>query len=73
MKAGSIDTAPPSSTENMSSAIAPSMIWLENTKRAPSAMLRSTGARSAAGVTGSSTRSTSSESPASMPNAAATA
>lgn len=45
MKAGSIDIAPPSSTENMSSAIAPSMIWLPATKRAPSAMLRKIGPR----------------------------
>ena len=35
MNAGSIDTAPPSSTENMSSAIAPSMIWLEATSACP--------------------------------------
>ncbi|KAG1604723.1 hypothetical protein G6F45_014231 [Rhizopus arrhizus] len=42
--AGSIATTPPSSTENMSSAIAPTMIRLPTTKRAPSAMLLKLGA-----------------------------
>ena len=59
MKAGSIDTAPPSSTENMSSAIAPNMIWLENTNCAPSAMLRKIGARGPS-LTCSATRSSNS-------------
>ncbi|MCY1380270.1 hypothetical protein D9M69_680750 [compost metagenome] len=45
MKAGSMATTPPSSTENISSAIAPSMIWLDHTKCAPSAMLAKIGAR----------------------------
>ena len=46
MKAGNSATAPPNSTENMSSASAPSRTWWPNTKRRPSPMLLNTGARS---------------------------
>ncbi|MNN51159.1 hypothetical protein D3C81_1657810 [compost metagenome] len=55
-KAGSIATTPPSSTENMSSAIAPTMIRLPSTKRPPSAMLLKIGAAGPV-CTGSDTRS----------------
>ena len=40
-----IDIAPPSSTENMSSAIAPSMIWLGEHEAQALAMLANTGPR----------------------------
>lgn len=72
MKAGSIATTPPSSTENMSSAIAPSMTWLFHTKRAPCAMLANTG-RFTAGGPGSSTCRRASTSAASRANTTAVA
>ena len=56
MKAGSSATAPPNSTENMSSACAPSTTWVFQTKRRPSPMLRKIGTRSPL-ATGSVTRS----------------
>lgn len=71
MKAGSIDTAPPSSTENMSSAIAPSMIWLDSTNCAPSAMLRKIGARGPS-LAGSLTRNSANARIASIATLAAT-
>lgn len=55
----------------MSSAIAPSMIWLENTKRMPSAMLLNTGARGPV-ATGSSTFSGTSTPMATAASTAAT-
>ena len=67
-----IATTPPSRTENMSSAIAPSMIWLPSTKRAPSAMLAKIGARVCGGGA-SCTRSRASAAMASAAIAAATA
>ena len=71
MKAGSSATAPPNSTENMSSASAPSRIWWPNTKRRPSPMLAKIGARSA-GHGGSVTRSAMIAIAAATANAAAT-
>ena len=72
MKAGSIATTPPSSTENMSSAIAPSITGVDSTKRAPSAMLAKIGARVCGGGA-SCTRSRASAAMASAAIAAATA
>ena len=71
MKAGASEIAPPNSTANRSSACAPSITWLPNTKRRPSPMLANTGARGPS-AGGSSTRSASSTAPAAIASTAAT-
>ncbi len=72
MKAGASEIAPPSSTANMSSASAPSSSWWPKTKRAPSAMLASTGPRCSVGA-GSVTRTEPTKNAAHSANSAAIA